>query len=317
MTQFAATLGNGYSGQPGSGVRSGPAKERSRMSAKSTDSGGLGDTIKVIIQALAIAMVVRVFLYQPFNIPSGSMKETLLIGDFIFVSKLSYGLSRFSFPRYLEMCIPLTDSCGTFRILPDMMSSGRAFGAEPKRGDVIVFKLPSDVDGDNKEQPKDYIKRLVGLPGETIETKNGVLYINGTAVPKKKIGTFENLECSPYDYNCRNVVYALNEETLPNGVKHTTLDLSPDNEADDKGPFVVPAGHYFMMGDNRDNSVDSRFNPKDKGGGVGFVPYENLVGRADVIFYSCGSDEPGRCSWFKPWAWPSDIRWSRLFNLVR
>ena len=288
------------------------------MSRKTDDGEGMGETIKVILQALAIAFVVRVFLYQPFNIPSGSMKETLLIGDFIFVSKLSYGLSRFSFPRYLDLCVPFTDSCTTFRVLPDMMSSGRVWSAEPKRGDVIVFKLPSDVDGDNKESPKDYIKRLVGLPGDTIEMKNGVLRINGTDVPKVKTGTFENLECSSYEQRCRQVKYTVNEETLPNGVKHHTLDLEPNNRADNKGPFKVPEGHYFMMGDNRDNSVDSRFDPKtDEGGGVGFVPYENLVGRADVIFYSCASDEPGRCSWFKPWNWPSDIRWSRFFDLVR
>ncbi len=288
------------------------------MSRKSEGGEGIGETIKIIAQALAIAMVVRVFLYQPFNIPSGSMKETLLIGDFIFVSKLSYGLSRFSFPRYLDVCIPLTDSCGTFRILPDMMSSGRVWSADPKRGDVIVFKLPSDVDGDNKESPKDYIKRLVGLPGDTIQTKNGVLWINGKEVPKVKVGTFENLECKPYEARCRQVKYTVNEETLPNGVKHHTLDLQSDNPADNKGPFKVPDGHYFMMGDNRDDSVDSRYDPKtDPGGGVGFVPFENLVGRADVIFYSCASDEPGRCSWFTPWTWPVDIRWSRIFNLVR
>jgi signal peptidase I len=288
------------------------------MSRKSDGGEGIGETIKIIVQALAIAMVVRVFLYQPFNIPSGSMKETLLIGDFIFVSKLSYGLSRFSFPRYLDVCIPLTDSCGTFRILPDMMSSGRVWSAEPERGDVIVFKLPSDVDGDNKESPKDYIKRLVGLPGDTIQTKNGVLWINGKEVPKVKVGTFENLECKAYEPRCRQVKYTVNEETLPNGVKHHTLDLRTDFAADNKGPFKVPEGHYFMMGDNRDDSVDSRFDPRtDEGGGVGFVPFENLVGRADVIFYSCASDEPGRCSWFTPWTWPVDIRWSRIFNRVR
>jgi signal peptidase I len=288
------------------------------MSRKSDGGEGIGETIKIIVQALAIAMVVRVFLYQPFNIPSGSMKETLLIGDFIFVSKLSYGLSKFSFPRYLDVCIPLTDSCGTFRILPDMMSSGRVWSAEPERGDVIVFKLPSDVDGDNKESPKDYIKRLVGLPGDTIQTKNGVLWINGKEVPKVKVGTFENLECKSYEARCRQVKYTVNEETLPNGVKHHTLDLQNDNPADNKGPFKVPDGHYFMMGDNRDDSVDSRYDPKtDPGGGVGFVPFENLVGRADVIFYSCASDEPGRCSWFTPWTWPVDIRWSRIFDRVR
>ena len=280
------------------------------MSAKSAGGEGMGETIKIVVQALAIALFVRVFLYQPFNIPSGSMKETLLIGDFIFVSKLSYGLSRYSFPRYVDLCIPLTDSCGTFRILPDFMSSGRIWATEPKRGDVIVFKLPSDTS-------KDFIKRLVGLPGDTIQIKNGVLNINGKDVPKVKAGTFENLECDDTRTRCHKVKYELFDETLPNGVKHHTLDRETDNEADNKGPFVVPDGHYFMMGDNRDNSIDSRFDPQTYRSGVGFVPYENLVGRADVIFYSCASDEPGRCSWLTPWTWPSDIRWSRIFGTVK
>ena len=280
------------------------------MSVKAAGQEGMGETIKIVLQALAIALVVRVFLYQPFNIPSGSMKETLLIGDFIFVSKLSYGLSRYSLPRFLDLCVPLTDSCGTFRVLPDFISSGRVFASEPKRGDVIVFKLPSDTS-------KDYIKRLVGLPGDTIVVKNGVLNINGNDVPKVKDGTFRNLECDDSRTRCREVQYVRYEETLPNGVKHHTLDRESDNEADNKGPFVVPAGHYFMMGDNRDNSIDSRFSPNDPSGGVGYVPYDNLVGRADAIFYSCASDEPGRCSWLTPWTWPSDIRWSRLFNIVR
>ncbi|MEQ1578272.1 MAG: signal peptidase I [Hyphomicrobium sp.] len=280
------------------------------MSAKSTGGEGIGETIKIVVQALAIALVVRIFLYQPFNIPSGSMKETLLIGDFIFVSKLSYGLSKYSFPRFVDVCVPLTDMCGTFRVLPDFISSGRVFSAEPKRGDVIVFKLPSDTS-------KDFIKRLVGMPGDTIQIKNGVLNINGKDVPKVKTGTFQNLECDDNRAWCREVRYQVFEEVLPNGVKHHTLDRESDNEADNKGPFVVPDGHYFMMGDNRDNSIDSRFDPKTYRSGVGFVPFENLVGRADVIFYSCASDEPGRCSWFKPWAWPADIRWSRIFDAVR
>ena len=280
------------------------------MSRKSSGGEGVGETIKIVLQALAIALVVRVFLYQPFNIPSGSMKETLLIGDFIFVSKLSYGLSKFSFPRFIDVCIPLTDSCGNFRVLPDFISSGRVMASEPKRGDVIVFKLPTDTS-------KDFIKRLVGLPGDTILVKNGVLNINGKDVPKVAAGTFDNLECDDSRSWCRQVSYKIFEETLPNGVKHHTLDREDDNEADNKGPFVVPEGHYFMMGDNRDNSIDSRFDPKTYRSGVGYVPYENLVGRADIIFYSCASDEPGRCSWLKPWAWPSDIRWSRIFDIVK
>jgi len=155
------------------------------------------------------------------------------------------------------------------------------------------------------------------LPGETVQMTGGVLSINGKAVPKVPAGTFTNLECDNYSGRCRQETYKRFEETLPNGVKHHTLDLNPNGAADDVGPFTVPEGHYFMMGDNRDNSIDSRFGSKDDGGGVGFVPYENLVGRADVIFYSCASDEPGRCGWLSPWSWPFDIRWSRIFNVVK
>jgi signal peptidase I len=145
----------------------------------------------------------------------------------------------------------------------------------------------------------------------------GILSINGVDVPKVPAGTFENLECDDTFQRCRNVRYQRFEETLPNGVKHMTLDREPDNEADNAGPFVVPDNHYFMMGDNRDNSIDSRFSLESYRSGVGFVPFENFVGRADIIFYSCASDEPGRCSWLKPWNWPADIRWSRLLDLVR
>ena len=144
------------------------------------------ETAIIVAEALAIAMFVRVFLYQPFNIPSGSMKETLLIGDYLFVSKLSYGYSRFSFPRTASLCMPLTLVCSTFRVLPDL-STERIFSAEPKRGDVAVFRKPSDTE-------IDYIKRVIGLPGDEIQMKDGVLYINGTAVPKKKIGTIKSRE---------------------------------------------------------------------------------------------------------------------------
>ena len=243
------------------------------------------ETAKIVIQALAIAMVVRVFFYQPFNIPSGSMKSTLLIGDYLFVSKLSYGYSRFSFP-----------------FSPNLFS-GRIFGAEPERGDVAVFRLPQD-------EEIDYIKRVVGLPGDTVQMIDGVLHINGEAVKLEYKDEFANTECDPYFRHCRRVVYKRFTETLPNGVSYTVLDLEPNGDYDNTDVFKVPEGHYFMMGDNRDNSSDSRAS-------VGYVPHENLVGRAEIIFFSAAVDEPDSMRWVSPWTWPMDIRWTRFFNLVR
>ncbi|MBX9862158.1 MAG: signal peptidase I [Hyphomicrobium sp.] len=253
--------------------------------SKADAGSGWAETAKIVVQALAIAMVVRVFFYQPFNIPSGSMKSTLLIGDYLFVSKLSYGYSRFSFP-----------------FSPDIFS-GRVFASEPKRGDVAVFRLPQD-------ESIDYIKRVVGLPGDEIQMKSGVLYINGTAVPKVYKDEFKNIECDRYFRHCRDVVYKRYEETLPEGIKYTVLDLEQGGEFDDTDVFKVPAGHYFMMGDNRDNSSDSRAT-------VGYVPFENFIGRAEIIFFSAAVDEPEAMRWLSPWTWPFDIRWSRFFNLVR
>lgn len=254
--------------------------------SKANAGSGWGETAKIIVQALAIAMVVRVFFYQPFNIPSGSMKSTLLIGDYLFVSKLAYGYSRFSFP-----------------FSPNLFS-GRIFATEPKRGDVVVFRLPQD-------ESVDYIKRVVGLPGDEVQMRSGVLYINGTAVPKVYKDEFTNVECDPYFRHCRRVVYKRFEETLPDGgPTYTVLDLETDGEFDDTEVFKVPAGQYFMMGDNRDNSSDSRAS-------VGFVPFDNLVGRAEIIFFSAAIDEPDAMRWTSPWTWPFDIRWSRFFNLVR
>ncbi|WP_439541074.1 signal peptidase I [Hyphomicrobium sp.] len=253
--------------------------------SKADAGSGWAETAKIVVQALAIAMVVRVFFYQPFNIPSGSMKSTLLIGDYLFVSKLSYGYSRFSFP-----------------FSPDLFQ-GRVLGSEPKRGDVAVFRLPQD-------ESIDYIKRVIGLPGDEIQMKEGVLYINGTAVPKVYKDEFKNVECDRYFRHCRNVVYKRYEETLPEGLKYTVLDLEPAGEFDNTDVFKVPAGHYFMMGDNRDNSSDSRAT-------VGYVPFENFIGRAEIIFFSAAVDEPDAMRWLSPWTWPFDIRWTRFFNLVR
>ena len=249
---------------------------------KAASDGGWWETIKVIIQALILALIVRVFFYQPFNIPSGSMKGTLLVGDYLFVSKLSYGYSRYSFPWGL---VPF---------------SGRVFSSEPQRGDIAVFKLPRD-------NSTDYIKRIIGLPGDTVQMRGGVLHINGKAIPKKRIGDF--LTTSETGLRQRIPRF---EETLPNGVKYNVLDEEPNGPFDNTAVFRVPKGHYFMMGDNRDNSTDSRAQ-----WGVGFVPYQNFVGRADIIFFSADTDEGGSFRVLMPWTWPTGIRWSRFFDIVR
>jgi signal peptidase I len=248
-----------------------------------TKEGGWRETIRTVAYALLIALVIRTLLYQPFNIPSGSMKSTLLVGDYLFVSKLAYGYSRYSFP---------------WGIVP---FKGRIFATEPKRGDVIVFKPPRD-------NSTDYIKRVIGLPGDEIEVRDAIVYINGQAAPQTPAGEYigpeENWRPKP-----RYI------ETLPNGIKHYVLHWQRAADLDNAGPFKVPAGHYFMMGDNRDDSIDSRVqNPRY---GVGYVPFANLVGRADIIFFSASVDDPNAFRLSGPWTWPSDIRWGRIFNLVR
>ncbi len=256
--------------------------DTSRGAAKKTHQGGWGETISVIVQALLIALVVRTFLFQPFNIPSGSMIPTLDIGDYLFVSKYSYGYSRYSFPFGLDLF------------------KGRIFASPPKRGDVVVFKLPRD-------DTTDYIKRVIGLPGDKIEMKNGRLFINDKEVPRTPIKDVdaENL----YGRYGPVPTYI---ETLPNGVKHTIIEVQGDNGFNDNaGPFIVPPGHYFMMGDNRDNSTDSRV-PEDQGG-VGYVPFQNIEGKAQIIFFSVRG---GAQAW-EFWRWPWDLRLHRFFHLIR
>jgi len=248
---------------------------------KRAQEGGLGETIKVIVQALLIALVVRTFLFQPFNIPSGSLIPTLLIGDYLFVSKYSYGYSKFSFP-----------------FAPDLFE-GRIFGSPPKRGDVAVFKLPRDGE-------TDYIKRVIGLPGDTIQMIQSRLVINGQVVPREP--TQEIVTEDAYGHEVPVPTYI---ETLPGGVSHLIIQRDGDSGfLSNTGIFKVPPGDYFMMGDNRDNSTDSRVPADD--GGVGYVPFQNFVGKAEVIFFSVKEGEPA----WEFWMWPWTVRWNRLFQPI-
>jgi signal peptidase I len=244
---------------------------------KMSSKGSNWETLRVVIHALILALIVRVFLFQPFNIPSGSMIPTLLIGDYLFVSKYTYGYSRYSFPFGLDLV------------------SGRIWAAEPERGDVVVFKLPRD-------NETDYIKRVIGLPGDEIQMVDGVLKINGDAVDKEKVDDFVLAAAGGRDRTFTRYM-----ETLPNGVSYPVLDLVKGGVGDNTEVYKVPEGHYFMMGDNRDNSTDSRFLSE-----VGFVPFENLVGKAQVIFFSIDEDS----SFWQVWRWPTDVRWNRIFKTV-
>lgn len=254
------------------------------MTSKAKSQGGFMETVKTVVYALLIAGVFRTIFFQPFWIPSGSMKDTLLVGDFLFVNKMAYGYSRYSCP--FSMC-PI---------------SGRILGSEPERGDIVVFRHP--VNGN------DFIKRLVGLPGDRVQFRDGRLILNGEVVPREPAGTFTEVfdrqgplrgypRCSNAPVGeggvCEKERFL---ETLPNGVTHSVLNIS-DSFGDNTPEFTVPEGQYFFVGDNRDNSQDSRY--AQSVGGVGFVPFENLIGRADrVIFSSAGA----RMVYF--WTWRGD-----------
>jgi signal peptidase I len=267
------------------------------MATKVKTEGGILETLKTIVYALLIAGVFRTLFFQPFWIPSGSMKDTLLVGDFLFVNKMAYGYSQYSCP--FGLC-PIT---------------GRILGWEPERGDVVVFRHP--VNG------SDFIKRLIGLPGDTVQVKNGVLFLNGTEVPQTPDGIFEepfapqgpmgqypSCENGPVGEGgpCKASRFI---ETLPptpahpEGRQHQILNIDTNGFADNTDIFTVPEGHYFFMGDNRDNSQDSRFSQAV--GGVGFVPADYLIGRADRIMFSSA----GRSMLFF-WTWRPD----RFFKAV-
>ena len=242
-------------------------------------SGGLFDFFKTIIYAVLIALVVRTLAFEPFNIPSKSMLPTLEVGDYLFVSKYSYGYSRHSLPFSLPLI------------------SGRIFSTDPERGDVAVFKTPSD-------NRTDFIKRIIGLPGDKIQMKQGRLYINGGLVRRKRIENYaETLD------NGRSRSVSRYEEILPNGRKLPVLEIQLDQgDLDNTGIYTVPEFHYFVMGDNRDNSQDSRVTSQ-----VGFVPRENLVGRAEILFFSTN----GSSVWWNPISWWTALRGNRVFSLIK
>ena len=237
------------------------------------NSGGFKETVKTVLYAILIALAFRTVGYEPFNIPSGSMIPTLLVGDYLFVSKFSYGYSRYSLPFGMPLF------------------PGRIFFTEPERGDVMVFKLPSD----NKT---DYIKRIVGLPGDTVQLKQGILHINGKPVKRERVDDFV-VRDSLGNY-IRTPRYL---ETLPGGRQHYILEVTDNSVFDNTSLYTVPEGHYFAMGDNRDRSRDSRFLDD-----VGYIPRQNLVGRAEFMFFSVNGTV------WELWKWATTVRFERIFQ---
>jgi signal peptidase I len=245
--------------------------------AKPPESDSLIETVKTIAYALLIALVIRTFLFQPFNIPSGSMEATLLVGDYLFVEKFAYGYSKNSFP------------------FSPPLFSGRVFASQPHRGDVIVFKMPN---ANTPDYMKDFIKRCIGLPGDRIQMINGQIYLNDKPVPRVRVADYVETDESGIENHVPQY-----RETLPGGKSYLTLARAPENSVNNTSVFVVPPGHYFMMGDNRDDSDDSRLE-------VGYVPAEDLVGKAEFIFFSVDG------TLWHVWEWPWSIRFRRMFTSI-
>jgi signal peptidase I len=270
-----------------------PPTQASAASGK-VAKNGLAETTRFLVLLFVLALLLRSLIVAPFNIPSGSMLPRMMIGDYLFVAKWPYGYSRYSFPFGL------------------ISFDGRIVSGAPERGDVVVFRAPA---GD-----KDMVKRVIGLPGDMVQMRSGTLYLNGEAVPKVRVADYlvpisPNSSCRPFTGSAtrdvagpqgeRLCAYPRYRETLPGGRSYEVLDqrMSPGDETP---IFLVPEGHYFMMGDNRDDSADSRFPQEEDG--VGMLPEDQLIGRALITFFSTD----GSAEWIKPWTWFSAARWDRI-----
>jgi len=245
------------------------------------------ELLRTLIYAALIAVVVRTFLFESFNIPSGSMIPTLLVGDYLFVSKYEYGYSRFSLPFSTDLF------------------EGRVLGHVPHRGDVAVFRFTQDTS-------IDYIKRIVGLPGDRVRMQGGELYVNGNLVPRTDLGDY--VASAENGTRMQGRRY---QESLPGSdgrpsVSHQILKLTSEGQYNNTPEYVVPAGFFFAMGDNRDDSADSRFMGTESDD-LGFVPIQNLVGHAKFIFFSVDARYP----LWEVWEWPAEIRWGRILDWVR
>lgn len=255
-----------------------------------------GETLRFFLYLFLAAIVLRSFVFAPFSIPSGSMLPNLMIGDYLFVTKWPYGYSRYSVPFGLAGF------------------DGRFFSRLPDRGDIVVFRHPAEPD-------KDLVKRVIGLPGDTVEVRQGIVILNGTPIPRTRIADF-NMPISP-NSPCRAVAregarridnpdgtsicaYSRYRETLPEGRSYEVLDQTLTSPGDNVAPIVVPEGHLLVMGDNRDDSLDGRFDVAE--GGVGLLPLDNVLGEAAIAFWSTD----GSAEWAKPWTWFTAARWDRL-----
>ena len=263
------------------------------MARNKAERSETGDFVAFLVKLAIFILILRSFIFSPFNIPSESMQPRLVVGDYLLVAKWPYGFSQYSLP----FSAPLIPG----RILPH----------SPEPGDVVVFKAPPNAHDD-------YIKRVIGLSGDIIQVTDGIVSINGTPIERKRIDDFElpvspNSPCYRPEFESTKqdgtpiCHYPQFQETLPNGVTYRVLDVDQNSEGDNTQAFVVPEGHMFLMGDNRDRSADSRF-PAQEGQAIGMVPEENLVGKALISVFSTD----GSAEWIKPWSWISAARWDRI-----